>query len=600
MRRSPSRHSTYFILLSFVTLSCNEGNPQPQCGNGIIDPGETCDEGALNVGHYGGCTATCQKAAYCGDGIVQPEFGETCDAGDPYNDGTHCNQDCTISQHKPYCGDGIIQPDSEACDDGTLNNTGIYNGCNQDCSRAPYCGDGIIQPDSEACDDGTLNNTGIYNGCNQDCSRAPYCGDGIIQSEFEECELTMNNLSNVPCSETCLYDRTKPTLVIITKDSQLETSEDQAKSVSLAISLTTRPSNAVYVEILSSDETEGTVYPQYLVFTKTDYDVAQTVTVSGMDDDSDDGDIQYQINFIVTSKDASYSNLSVVPLTITNINDDITPTGNYVDIRFMTANLTTGNYQNYDNGDGIRIMKSVSPDIILVQEFNYNAGHRAMTDLVCGTSCTYFVGATYAVGNEIPNGIISRYPLLSTGSEQSPKYDNRGWDWAIIDIPGDKDLLVFSLHLHSKQEKAEFYEMDELARFIKEKASEGDYYLAFGGDFNITYRETAEEAFAGIGVIDASYFPIDQDGNDDTNNNRNKPYDWIVFNKTLNRMEIPITIGTHTYSHGHVIDTRIYDSYHELHLLPGVEANDSNGSQHMAVIRDVRIYTGESSINSSP
>jgi len=77
------------------------------CGNGKIDPGETCDPpGSLVAPHAGGtadriCRNDC---TYCGDGIVNDS--ETCDDGDA-TDGrcappvNNCRNDCTIE----ICGD---------------------------------------------------------------------------------------------------------------------------------------------------------------------------------------------------------------------------------------------------------------------------------------------------------------------------------------------------------------------------------------------------------------------------------------------------------------------------------------------------------------
>ncbi len=85
----------------------------------------------------------------CGDGILAP--GETCDDGNN-QDGDGCRSDCTLEQ----CGDGTVDP-GEACDDG--NNVG-GDGCRSDCTREE-CGDGIVDP-GEACDDG---NQSTGDGC---------------------------------------------------------------------------------------------------------------------------------------------------------------------------------------------------------------------------------------------------------------------------------------------------------------------------------------------------------------------------------------------------------------------------------------------------
>src|SRR3954447_23842682 len=86
-------------------------------------------------------------------------------------------------------------------------------------------------------------------------------------------------------------------------------------------------------------------------------------------------------------------------------------------LRVMTSNLTSGNGQKYET-PGLNILKGLNPDIVAIQEFNYSnnspADFRAMVDDTFGTTYSYFreTNAAYA----IPNGIISRYPIMEAGS----------------------------------------------------------------------------------------------------------------------------------------------------------------------------------------
>jgi fibro-slime domain-containing protein len=60
------------------------------CGDGVVTAPEKCDKGAaMNTGDYGGCNPDCTLAPFCGDGIVQPQFGEQCE---PTMSG--CGADC--------------------------------------------------------------------------------------------------------------------------------------------------------------------------------------------------------------------------------------------------------------------------------------------------------------------------------------------------------------------------------------------------------------------------------------------------------------------------------------------------------------------------
>src|SRR6201995_2296863 len=72
------------------------GEVAPTCGNGIVDPGEQCDDG--NTANSDGCEANCMLPS-CGNGIVDP--GEACDDGNSVN-GDACDINCTF----PACGNG--------------------------------------------------------------------------------------------------------------------------------------------------------------------------------------------------------------------------------------------------------------------------------------------------------------------------------------------------------------------------------------------------------------------------------------------------------------------------------------------------------------
>ena len=113
-----------------------------------------------------------------------------------------------------------------------------------------------------------------------------------------------------------------------------------------------------------------------------------------------------------------------------------------VNVRIVTANLTSGNEQSYslDNrnhsnteGAGARILKGLNPDIVLIQEFN------------TGTSTQQWVTQTFGPkyefakerGAGIPNGIVSRYPIVAEGEWDDPTQTNRDFAWAKIRLPNE-------------------------------------------------------------------------------------------------------------------------------------------------------------------
>ncbi len=194
--------SSYKLTLSGFNAAPSECGPI--CGDGVVSPGEACDDGE-NLGGYGHCNPACTRGAYCGDGVVEPGE-ETCDDGrnlSAYSltgatDG--CAPGCRAV---PYCGDTLVQSEfGERCDLGTDGNTGEYGGCLPDCQRAPFCGDALKQTEwGEECDDG-LNN-GAYGTCAPGCVDGPRCGDGIHDPEWGELCDDGNIVGGDGCSPTC-------------------------------------------------------------------------------------------------------------------------------------------------------------------------------------------------------------------------------------------------------------------------------------------------------------------------------------------------------------------------------------------------------------
>jgi cysteine-rich repeat protein len=187
------------------------------CGDGRRDTGEACDDGNITSGD--GCPNDCsyvepgwicsvpgqacrKLSPYCGNGVIEPEWGEACDEG-PFNGQPgHCTTGCQIV----HCGDAVVQPAlGETCDDGV--NDGAYGGCTADCQRGPYCGDGVLQSwGGEVCDLGNANElVPSYGGCSSECQLGPHCGDGIVQLPDEQCD-DGNHLCCDGCGAACLIE----------------------------------------------------------------------------------------------------------------------------------------------------------------------------------------------------------------------------------------------------------------------------------------------------------------------------------------------------------------------------------------------------------
>ena len=225
------------------------------CGDGKRETGEGCDDGNLNNGD--GCSSTCQveggwycapsdptdvtsksvcqQNAHCGDGRINP--GETCDLGTANGTGAGCDANCQTQTgwvchplpvgcvQKSVCGNGKVEP-GEQCDDGnTVSGDGCSSTCQveasyydcsvpgQTCKDNARCGDGILEG-TEQCDDG---NAVGGDGCSSTCTVesgyqcrmagnpcVPKCGDGQIVGS-EQCD-DGNTTNGDGCSSNCIIE----------------------------------------------------------------------------------------------------------------------------------------------------------------------------------------------------------------------------------------------------------------------------------------------------------------------------------------------------------------------------------------------------------
>ena len=262
-------------------------------------------------------------------------------------------------------------------------------------------------------------------------------------------------------------------------------------------------------------------------------------------------------------------------------------------IRVMAANTTSGNFQSYQS-PGDRIFQGLDPDIVLIQEFSIfvSGGDSAdQSTAVTNQWVTDNFGSDFVwyrePGNEqIPNGVISRWPFISTGEVNNPTVSNRDTAYAQIDIPGNIDLWVFSAHFLTSPASDQRAQATNIANFINANVPSGDYVIV-GGDFNGT---SALSNLSGV-VISSAPFPDDQNGNIDTNANRNNQYDYVLASSNFASLEQTINLGNFSYPNGLVFDSRVFTP---ISAVPPIQTGDSgvSGMQHMAVIRDFRVNAG--------
>lgn len=267
--------------------------------------------------------------------------------------------------------------------------------------------------------------------------------------------------------------------------------------------------------------------------------------------------------------------------------------GGPVNVRVVAANLTSeprgqsyspdnGNHSNPE-GAGARILKSLKPDIVLIQEFNTTIPARQWINQTLGEDFQF----TREEGKQIPNGIISRFPIVESGVWDDPVLDNREFVWARIRLPEKQDLWAVSVHLHSKGATSRATQSVALAKYLTDKLPE-DAWLVIGGDFNT--RTEDEKCFSVLTkVVEVPETPpSDGFGNIHTNAPRNKPYDWVLVSKPFQKLAVPTQLAGREFKHGLVFDTRVFEGIGEL---SPVKKDDSGvpNMQHMAVVRDFKL-----------
>src|SRR5438309_6172007 len=101
------------------------------------------------------------------------------------------------------------------------------------------------------------------------------------------------------------------------------TTTEGGGTATFTIALGTQPTANVTIGLSSSDLTEGTVAPASLTFTPANWNTAQTVTVTGVDDFVVDGNVAYTIvTAAATSTDGIYGGMNAADVAVTNTDND--------------------------------------------------------------------------------------------------------------------------------------------------------------------------------------------------------------------------------------------------------------------------------------
>ena len=122
------------------------------------------------------------------------------------------------------------------------------------------------------------------------------------------------------------------------------TVSESGGQATFTVALATAPKEDVQIPLTVSDTSEGSVTPTLLTFTPVNWNVAQTLTVSGVDDQVDDNDVRWTIVLgSLTSLDSDYNGRDPADVFVTTLDNDTAA------ILSVTSSTANGSYKAGDN-----------------------------------------------------------------------------------------------------------------------------------------------------------------------------------------------------------------------------------------------------------
>lgn len=165
-----------------------------------------------------------------------------------------------------------------------------------------------------------------------------------VNDDVDDGDITYNAVLSAASSTDTRYGGLNPADVTVINDDNdasgftitpagTVTVTEAGSTANVTIKLTSQPTANVVIPVSSSNIAEGTVSPATLTFTSVNWNVAQSITVSGVNDDVDDGDSSWTVVLgpDASTADLGYKNLNPVDVPATTTDDDtkgftITPT----------------------------------------------------------------------------------------------------------------------------------------------------------------------------------------------------------------------------------------------------------------------------------
>lgn len=141
-------------------------------------------------------------------------------------------------------------------------------------------------------------------------------GQSVIDKFTYQITDSLGRVSTSEVTVTVTGDR-----VVVTPPGGLVTTE-AGGTATFTVVLAVAPTSDVTITPSSSDATEGSASPASLVFTPSNWNTPQAVTVTGVDDFVVDGSVNYSINLSSSSADPAFQALAIPSVAVVNSDND--------------------------------------------------------------------------------------------------------------------------------------------------------------------------------------------------------------------------------------------------------------------------------------
>lgn len=249
-------------------------------------------------------------------------------------------------------------------------------------------------------------------------------------------------------------------LSITETDGSTSVSED-ATTDTFDVVLTSAPLVDVVLNLSSGDTDEVTVSPATLTFTPDNWDVAQTVTVTGVDDQVSDGHVSRNITISVddANSDDGYDDMVDIDVAVTILDNEpiILTTDGTANADDIVLNLTgdgegniegVGATSNFTGTDGFVFNGDEGDDTLTINlngnaipssgiVFNGQGGNDKLIVIGSGNEVTVYTPDAATFGNGVV--MVGGVPITFTGLEP---VDISGMASATLNLPGADDVLT--------------------------------------------------------------------------------------------------------------------------------------------------------------